>query len=458
MTTASEENARTLAALLHVTEAEADTLLDVTVLVTCGTTSSSARIGMEITSLLRRTIRHVVTESSELEPDLEVIVGEALPNTDTFIRIALTQDTITIGSEAPALEIGHHHPWVELLAACYAVGAALRRAVPALGSVVGAADSTITIPLAIFLGDDRNWLTRPIDFGETYLAGAGAVGTAFLYALRHFKVRGRLHIADPDVVSHGNLNRCMWFDESDIDCLKADRLVERAQPHFADLTLDSLPDRLQAHKSPNDPCWLRRLIVAVDSRRARRGLQTELPGEVFDASTTDIREIVFHHHRAPTSSACLACIYYEAPDELSRERHVAESLGVTLAEVQEHLISSSAAVKIQSKYSHLKAADLIGSAYDSLFKALCASASLNQTSEVQVFAPFALVSVLAGAILAVETARRLSTSDALTFNYWRLSPWHSPLPELRDTRPRHARCNACSDPVIAGVVQNLWGR
>ena len=30
----------------------------------------------------------------------------------------------------------------------------------------------------------------------------------------------------------------------------------------------------------------------MDSRRARRELQNELPAEVFDASTTDIREVV----------------------------------------------------------------------------------------------------------------------------------------------------------------------
>lgn len=49
--------------------------------------------------------------------------------------------------------------------------------------------------------------------------------------------------------------------------------------------------------------WLKRLIVGVDSPRARRNLQTEVPGEVYDASTTGISEVVVHF--SPTAGGPL---------------------------------------------------------------------------------------------------------------------------------------------------------
>jgi hypothetical protein len=53
---------------------------------------------------------------------------------------------------------------------------------------------------------------------------------------------------------------------------------------------------------------------------------------------------------------------------------------------------------------------LIGDAYDSLFKPLCAQAALRSADQQQIFAPFAFVSALAGVLLAIEELHtRLST-------------------------------------------------
>ena len=90
------------------------------------------------------------------------------------------------------------------------------------------------------------------------------------------------------VIKDSILPRCLWFDEHDIDESKSQVLVRKAQPSFRELqlvpwigTVSELRVRLPAAK-------IERLIVGVDSRRARRRLQSELPREVYDASTTGI--------------------------------------------------------------------------------------------------------------------------------------------------------------------------
>jgi hypothetical protein len=105
---------------------------------------------------------------------------------------------------------------------------------------------------------------------------------------------------------------------------------------------------------------------------------------------------------------------------------------VTIEDVREGVISPTAATIILARYPDhgLTAAALEGEAYESLFKALCAKAALRTEGGRQVFAPFAFVSALAGAVLAIETVRRVA-GEAPSFNLWKVSPWLPFIPKLR---------------------------
>src|SRR5262249_54270405 len=159
-----------------------------------------------------------------------------------------------------------------------------------------------------------------------------------LCAARHLNFRGRLEIVDDDHVSSGNLNRQIWFQTDDITKPKATRLAALPQPYYPSLERVSRQSRLPELAEGTETDWLPRLLAPVESRRARRELQNEFPGEVFDASTTDIREVVIHHHQQPTAHACLSCIYEPDEAEVSREHHIAEHLGVTVEEVRSERI------------------------------------------------------------------------------------------------------------------------
>jgi hypothetical protein len=460
MLTAAAENSRTLAAALGIGEEHATRLLDIDVAITAKDRNIvTCQLATELSQLLQRTVRSVILTSQQTaKPTVEVVIGEISPVTRAAtVWVDLTASRLTI-SRTPVWHGMREdiHPSLILLSACYAAGAALQTA---LGKEFPFPFSDpLIVDFSDLFGPDLSWLSDPIELGECYLAGAGAVGNGFLWALRHLQGRGILYIADPDIISDGNLNRCVWFTDTDVGASKADRLAALAQPYFSSLRL--VPHAVALRDVPaakQGGAWLKRLIVGVDSRRARRNLQLEIPGEVFDASTTGIVEIVLHHHRAPTDTACLSCIYVQEEGELSHERHVAEALGVSLDDVKLLYVSPQAAGKITLRYPQLQSHDLIGLAYDSLFKQLCGQGALQIAADRQVLAPFGFVSVLAGTYLALECAYRLHhRHNELRFNYWRASPWCAPTLQLRVQRPKHERCEFCQQDLLQQVTRQLW--
>jgi hypothetical protein len=203
---------------------------------------------------------------------------------------------------------------------------------------------------------------------------------------------------------------------------------------------------------------VRRVVVGADSRPVRRSIQKELPLEVLDASTTDVSEIIVHSHRQPTIGACLACIYSHIPDELARSRDIANGLGIDLADVTPGgLIDERIAGKIVASHPQLTPSPLVGIAFDSLYKQLCGELALLSPTGAQVLAPFAFVSNLAGALLALELARFDAGHEiTATSNYLCLSPWTPPHSRIRSWRGREPDCEFCSDRQALRALRVVW--
>ena len=455
---ARRENATALATALGLSVSDASVALDLKVAITVERSNETARrIGDETYELLRRTVRKVAQDACLESVAAELIIGSATPRTNArrvFLRVLPDRATISLerqGTETCAST----PPILALLISCFASAVTLSRALNR--ALPFAPPDPFTLDFRQ-VGIDWSAVSEPIDLEHTHVAGAGAIGNGFLWAARHLNFRGRLSIADDDTVSSGNLNRQIWFQNGDIGKPKANKIVKRAQGHFSQLELVPNRCRLQDLPEKSSGSWLRRLIVSVDSRRARRELQNELPGEVFDSSTTDIREVVVHHNRQPTELACLSCIYEADEEEMTREKHIAEHLGVSVEDVRTERISTSAAERIVLMHFELDPERLVGIAYDTLFKSLCAEGQLQTPKGRRIVAPFAFVSVLAGTLLALEVVRRLGAGKhSRDFNYWRLSPWH-PIDKRRQIiRKRQPECAFCADPILKKVNLGLWG-
>lgn len=454
---ARRENAAALAAALGIGLEKAAEVMDVAVVITANPEDPSAQeFADEITELLGRTVRKVSTHDTPTAPAAELVIGDAVARTQArklYLSVSHEGATLSRVACAPHL-LQPVHGLLRVIVACYACAAVLDRALDA--HLPFGLPETLVISFDA-LGIDMADLSQPLDLGHTYMAGAGAIGNGLLWAARHLDVYGQLEIADDDRVDSGNLNRQVWFGIDDINLKKVDRLALKAQPFFNNLRLVPRSVRIQDLPEKSSGPWLRRIIVAVDSRRARRQLQNEFPGEVFDASTTDIREVVIHHNCQPSTDACMSCIYESDAEELSREQHISEHLGVSVESVRSERISADVAAVIVKRFPTLEKVNLIGTAYDTLFKSLCGEGLLKNASGRKVTAPFGFVSVLAGALLAVELVRRLGPGRSnRNFNYWRVSAWHAPLARRRVLRPRQPGCLFCDSPILRQVNESLW--
>lgn len=456
----ANENIKTLAATLGLSHETAAELLHRTVAVTfCPKNRGAAQFADYLSKLLTRTITDIVINAStDTPPAVEIVIADAAPKSNgPILWVTLSEVEITIAAARLLNSEGGMPPAIfSLLAACYAAGRVLRE-------VIG---NTLPFPYSDPLVLNFNDLfgeafnpSYPFDIGVTYMAGAGAIGNGFILGLSLLNPTGELHIADPDIVADGNLNRCIWFTQDDVGKNKAGRLADLAQGSFYKLRLFPHERRLQHLGVAKDgPAWLRRLVVAVDSRKARRGLQSEIPGEVYDASTTDIREVVFHFNQQPLANlACLSCVYAHVQDEFAHEQHVAKVLGVTLEDLKDAYVSKAAAQKIAARYEQYEPAQLEGAAYDTLFKELCGEGQLKESEDRVVLAPFSFVSIMAGVYLAIEFARRLRTCNPVEpFNYWKISPWFNPLLDLRKIRERKTGCEFCGNPILMEVASDIW--
>lgn len=442
------ENARMLAALLGVDEDEAAERLQQTVLLTAADAVDVAWAA-EIRALVERTV--MVTDDPAAA-DVEVVVGTAAPRSAARHCYVAINAEMAIIARAPiaASSSMAPHPLFATIAACAAAATVLDLAIadprlPAAPDMLQIRFTDLGLP-------DLQKLPL-IDLTGGVLVGAGAVAHGFLKALRHLPVQGRLDVLDPKKVGAGNPNRCLYLTDADVGAPKATSLASHAAGDFLHLKL--APEIAEFKDYANAKAKVPLAIVTVDSRRARRQIQKFVPGRVLDASTTDVRGVVVHSHAQPTAGACLACIYQHVPDEAAREQSIADGLGISLAEVKRGFIDRAAAEAICRTHPGHDAQTLIGKAYDTLFRELCAAQALHTPEGRQVLTPFAFVSALAGALLAVELVRQFTaTADS---NYWQVDPWRAPLARLRRQRSRVTDCEFCSRPEAEGVIRDLWG-
>ena len=452
-TDARKENAKRLAAATGITVDQADEQLDAPVVVSVAPGDPAAeRLAEELIAVLSRTFTTVTTDEIA-DPSVEVVIGNVPPRTaGQSVFAATAADRLTISMTAQEIIPTIIEPPAGLLlviGACYLCAAVVKR----VTGVPYPLPDPFILDFDAF-GVQPNDYRAEIDLGETHLAGAGAVGNGLLWAGRHLRFRGILHVIDDDAVDAGNLQRQIFFMPGDEHKPKAAVLAERAAIWLPQLKLIPHVARLQ-DLSASGP-WLRRLISAVDSREARRSLQKEMPGEVFDASTTGIEEVVVHHHHNPTETACMACIYPKNASEISHQQHIADHLGLSLAQVQNNRIDHGMALTIAARFPDIVANEIEGLACDSLYKRLCGAGLLTTPAGRQVLAPFAFVSILAGALLALELLRHLGPVGVSPFNVWRVGCWSPPTNRLWRMQGRSPECEVCGDPGLRQISKLLW--
>lgn len=147
---------------------------------------------------------------------------------------------------------------------------------------------------------------KRFDIGEVYLAGVGAIGNGFVWAMGRVDCVGTLHLVDGEVLAQSNLQRYAMTVETDVNKAK----VDLAKAWFSESGLQVEPHAKHWEQFV-DERQIRsfdQVAVAVDTARTRINVQASLPRIVFNSWTqTGEAGISRHEFRGP--GACLACLY-----------------------------------------------------------------------------------------------------------------------------------------------------
>ncbi len=237
-------------------------------------------------------------------------------------------------------------------------------------------------------------ISFPISLDGVALAGAGAVGTAWMHAMWAVRgVIGEVVVADSDHegVSTSNLNRRVLFVRGDLGSPKA-MVASLAvggrvkwTPHFRSFEDLDLKPLL--------------LVCAVDTTKSRASIQSRYPARLLVGSTRDFRAEV-RECGPPGEGACLRC--FNAPEpEISDD----DLRRIALDPVKGDQILSELSKESGVEIGELRSVLARGECSEVSERAL---GQLREQFDAEV-PPFSVgfTSVASGLLLAIETIRLL---------------------------------------------------
>lgn len=283
----------------------------------------------------------------------------------------------------------------------------------------GLVDTDFTVSMFSFkknANPDEDPILDSCAITDTTLAGAGAVGNAFLWALSKLDVAGNLDVVDHQQVDLSNLQRYVLADQTSITKEKVNYVREFFKS--SKLVLTEKPVTWQEYVQERNNWQLQRVAIAVDSAEDRIAIQGALPGKIFNAWTQP-EALGVSRHLNFLNDPCLACLYLPTGKKKSRSEEVAENLGLFgpqnelivrgyLAQdkpVDAHLIGLIAAAK------NIQASELmkyVGSNLNVFHsEVVCGGVLMNLAKDTEgnnasLQVPSAFESALAGIMLAAE--------------------------------------------------------
>ena len=239
--------------------------------------------------------------------------------------------------------------------------------------------------------------------GEIVLAGAGAVGSSFLYACRTAGVLdATVRVVDDDRVDETSLNRCPAFFEADTGRPKAEASEAMSRGNFR--VAGSLA-RIGEYRGGLDA-----VVSAVDNNRARLDIQSDLPRVVFHGATGGAVAAV-SVIKMP-DNACLCCIFDRRG---SREDAIASETGIPAEAVRKALADGGPFTKehlahVERRHGGASAplCRLVGQRFESVYAAEMCGRLPAAGGEAGGGASVPFVSFFAGLALAGEVVKHYS--------------------------------------------------
>lgn len=161
-----------------------------------------------------------------------------------------------------------------------------------------------------------------VELGTIHLAGCGAIGQAFVAALRELPVTGTLVAVDHDSLDEGNLQRYVLSASADVNTAKPALIARALADHR--LAVETVEGRWGEDERTGP--GQQTVVSALDSKQGRIELQAGLPKEIFNAWTQP-EDIGVSRHQAFGSDPCLACLGWPKHARPSESQVIADALG-----------------------------------------------------------------------------------------------------------------------------------
>jgi transcriptional regulator with XRE-family HTH domain len=173
--------------------------------------------------------------------------------------------------------------------------------------------------------------TDAVQLGDgNVIVGLGAVGSAAAFTLSRLEdATGTLSLVDPETIELSNLQRYVLTERNDDQRPKtALAAAEFAKQHSGLAIVEHAVD-WATYANRCGYKW-ERVLVALDSARARRAVQASLPRWIANAWTQPGDLGVSVHPW--NAGACLCCLYLPTGTTHSEDKLIAEALGIARPE------------------------------------------------------------------------------------------------------------------------------
>lgn len=430
----------------------------------------------ELIALMRNinpNLEIVIEIGTELH--VAVVAGGTNLESDATVYMGSDRWIARVSTVAPVRSVGSPNPFGAGAAACIAM-ANVFRAVFASWMAKPGLDIEVTFSLLNFEMGSRaanTDLPAGLDFGLVQLAGVGAIGNAFVWALSRLRgVKGEIHLIDHETVDLTNLQRYLLTAITDVDASK----VALAASALKDSGIEAraFATTWAGYVEQVGHHCFDRVAVALDTVRGRIQVQGSLPRRVYNA-WTQAGDLGVSRHGFDGNEACLACLYLPTGKRRNEDEIVAEELGLRTQEqilrvramlylgtpVGEQFVREIAANVGTDAATLLPFADLPLRAFRQ--KAICGNAILRAADgagpELEV--PMAFQSALAGVMLAAEivastpNVRAAPPATRSVVDLTRALPSRITFPFLKRA-PGPIRC-ICQDPDYVGVYRAKYG-
>jgi molybdopterin/thiamine biosynthesis adenylyltransferase len=394
------------------------------------------------------------TASADVSADVVVGIGTVTERVD--LGLGVDADGAAVVRRGLAVPIARPEAAITaIITAAIGVAQASKLLYPTV--LKGRVDDLVRLELGPFGG--------PIDplspriFGRPVLAGVGAIGSAFLFALIAADARGDIVLVDPDGVKDRDLVRYVLFDERHLDNSKVDvaaALVRavgmEADPHQAVLGT-------YLEEDPGRRLSAELVLSLVDSYEQRRSIARELPHRILNAATAD-RDLTVSRHHVADGYACLTCLYPTRDIDISRDAVIARDLRLDVAEVRQRLLSKRPlslddvrSIAIAQGKDSAAYDEYAGDPLDSFYHRTCGTSAVEIDRAGEVFAPITFLPALAGFLVASALL-----SESSEHRHFRLDAFDGLRTARRRSLPIRPACELCAVPEIVSAYRAKWPR